>query len=305
MCSRLLVALLLFTSVVGAAPSAETLFRQGNELLRSHRYTEAARRYQASYALSRSAKALLNLSIALTELDRNVEAEDALTAYLADPAANPGKRAFAETLLASARARVVRLRIETEEPGVEITVDARLVGTTPLAQPIRLDAGTHTVVARKSPRMAVETVALSHGQGEVRFRIRLDRAAPTAPAPSPPPPAPGGDTQRVLAWISGSVGVVALGVGTAFGLDARAKWRDAQDRCPDARCVASEDLSRDGEARTSARISTIAFVGGGAALIGAAVLWFTAPDPQESRPLHAGVAIGSDNAALLVGGAFQ
>jgi hypothetical protein len=109
----------------------------------------------------------------------------------------------------------------------------------------------------------------------------------------------------VLAWISGSVGVVALGVGTAFGLDARAKWRDAQDSCPDARCVASEDLSRDDEARTSARISTIAFVGGAAALVSAAVLWLTAPDAQETRPLHAGVAVGSDTAALLVGGAFQ
>lgn len=287
------------------APSAaEALFRQGNELLRSHRYAEAVRRYQASFDLSHSAKALLNLGIALTQLDRNVEAEDALTAYLGDPKSNPDKRAFAETLLSTARARVVRLRVEADEPGIEVTVDAKRVGTTPLAEPIRLDAGTHAVVARKRTRMMVETVALTPTQGEVSFRIRLEPVR----TPSPPRPAArpsGPSTQRVLSAISGSLGVVALGVGTAYGLDARAKWRAAKDYCPDARCVASEDLNRDDEARTSARISTIAFVTGGAALIGAAALWFTAPDGQEARPLHAGVTFGSGNAALLVGGGFQ
>jgi hypothetical protein len=90
--------------------------------------------------VSRSAKALLNLSIALTELDRNVEAQDTLTAYLADPASNPGKRAFAQSLLGTASSRVGRLRIEAEEANVEVTIDARYVGTTPLAEPVRLMA---------------------------------------------------------------------------------------------------------------------------------------------------------------------
>ena len=301
------LALLLFTRVAtAAAPStAEALFREGNELLRSHRYAEAVRRYQASFDLSHSAKALLNLGIALTQLERNVEAEDALAAYLADPKSNPQKRVFAENLLTTARSRIVRLRIETEERGIEITVDAKPAGTTPLAEPIRLDAGTHTVVARKGTRMTVETVALEHAQKEVRLRIRLASARRTRPAPRPAVSAPGPSTQRVLSWVSGSLGVVALGVGTAYGLDARAKWREAKAYCPDARCVASGDLNRDDEARTSARISTIAFAAGGAALIGAAALWFTAPAEEEARPLHAGVAVGSGDAALLVGGAFQ
>lgn len=309
MCWRVLFALLLFTGVAAsdpAPPSAEALFAQGNQLLRAHRYAEAVRRYRASYALSRNAKALLNLGIALSELDRNVEAQDALTAYLADPKANPGKRAFAQTLLASVRARTVRLRIEAAEPGVEILVDGRSAGSTPLAAPILLDPGTHTVVARKGARAAVETVSLAQGQAEVSLRMQLRQepaAARPRPAPRAPAPTPGPSTQRVLAWVSGSAGVLALGVGTAFGLDARAKWRDAKAHCPDGRCVASDDLNRDDEARTSARISTVAFVGGGAALIGAAALWFTAP--REKKPLHAAAVVGSNDVALLVGGAFR
>jgi tetratricopeptide (TPR) repeat protein len=304
---RLLLVLLLLTQVASAdAPSAaEVLFRQGNELLRSHRYAEAVQRYRASFALSNSAKALLNLGIALTQLDRNVEAEDALTAYLADPSANPGKRAFAASLLAAARARVVRLRVEGDEPGVAISVDSKPVGTTPIAEPIRLDAGRHTVVARKQGRLAVETIALTPSQQQATLRIRLGAARPAPPPRRPAARSSGASAQRVLSWISGSLGVVALGVGTAYGLDARAKWREAKDHCPDARCVASEDLNRDDEARTSARISTAAFVTGGAALIGAAALWFTAPDETEARALHAGVALGSGNAALLVGGGFR
>ncbi len=307
MVCRLFFVLLLLSGIANADASstAEGLFREGNALLRSHRYTEAARRYQASYALTRSAKVLLNLSIALTQLDRNVEAEDTLTAYLADPRANPGKRAFAASLLSAARARIIRLHIEAEEPGVEITVDAKRVGTTPLATPIRLDAGRHTVVARKQGRVAVESVALALTERDVTRRIQLAAVRPTPAPPRSPARSSGGSAQRVLSWISGSLGVVALGVGTAYGLDARAKWRDAKGHCPDARCVASEDLNRDDEARTSARISTVAFVTGGAALIGAAALWFTAPEETEARPLHTGVAVGPGNAALLVGGAFQ
>src|SRR5262249_1879940 len=123
--------------------------------------------------------------------------------------------------------------------------------------------------------------------------------APARPAPvveAPPPPAPvvrddrssAGSTQRTLAIVVGVVGVAALGAGTGFGLSASSKKGDLEsagpsypDRCPLSR--RSELLKIADDADSFATISTIGFIAGGALLLGAGILYFTASKGASTK----------------------
>lgn len=87
-----------------------------------------------------------------------------------------------------------------------------------------------------------------------------------------------------LAYIAGATGLVALAVGSYFGLDARSKWNESEPHCPGDHCDdVGYGLSED--AQTSARIASVAF-GVGLVGIGAATyLVLTSPrrDPLPGK----------------------
>lgn len=95
-------------------------------------------------------------------------------------------------------------------------------------------------------------------------------------------PADGLGTQRVLAIVAGAVGVVGVGAGSIFGLQAMSKRSEAYAACP-RDCGDQNGVNLWNDARSAAQFSDIAFVVGGVALVGGAVLWWTA------RPAAAGV----------------
>jgi len=82
------------------------------------------------------------------------------------------------------------------------------------------------------------------------------------------------------------VGVLGVTAGTIFGLRAKSIWADAKARCatyPSACDQAAVNLGQDAE--QAGGISTVAFVIGGAGLIGGAVLYFTAPKDAPEKAL--------------------
>ena len=98
------------------------------------------------------------------------------------------------------------------------------------------------------------------------------------PVPAPPPPSERGGglgTQKILALVAGGIGVVGLGVGSAFGLVA-IKKSTAQSECPYL-CATPDGVSKWSDAVSAANGATVGFVIAGVGLAGAAVLWFTAP----------------------------
>jgi len=109
-------------------------------------------------------------------------------------------------------------------------------------------------------------------------------AAPPVPAAAAPPaaqltsapaqPTARGGSRRTIAYVAGGAGLVALVAGGYFGLRAQSRWNDSGPHCPQDLCDdAGKTLSDD--ARTSARLSDVAF---GVGLVGVAVaayLYFT------------------------------
>ena len=85
--------------------------------------------------------------------------------------------------------------------------------------------------------------------------------------------------RRVSALVVGGVGLSGVVVGSVFGAMAKSQWSATLDQCKerDPRRCTAEGVDRGGRAKTSATISTVGFVAGGAGLAAAAILWFTAP----------------------------
>jgi serine/threonine-protein kinase len=102
--------------------------------------------------------------------------------------------------------------------------------------------------------------------------------------------------------VLGGVGVVGLGVGSFFGLKAISQINDAKDEsCARSICQEQADLDKTKDANTAATISNIAFVAGGASLVGGALLFFLAPSPHETG-IRAVPYVSSNEVGLALGG---
>jgi tetratricopeptide (TPR) repeat protein len=111
--------------------------------------------------------------------------------------------------------------------------------------------------------------------------------------------------QQTAALIVAGGGVLALGVGVAFGVNAKSKDDDAKADCP-AGCATQEAATLNEEARTSALLANVSYGLGFAAIATGAVLYFTgaAPDEPQTGGLRVTPELGAEGGMLSVSGAF-
>jgi hypothetical protein len=190
---------------------------------------------------------------------------------------------------------------------VKVTMDGepiveRLEGTA-----LSMDPGEHTFVFETAGQPAVtKQFLIQESQKERREEIDFGQpeVTPTtqgAPPAQPPPPVPSPHvvepssaiaprepnsalgTQKVLGITAAGVAVVAVGLGSAFGLIAISRKNDAEKACPNL-CADQSGVDAWSDAKTAAQISDVAFIVGGLALAGGAVLWFTARPQSDGGP---------------------
>jgi hypothetical protein len=118
---------------------------------------------------------------------------------------------------------------------------------------------------------------------------------PDAPAPDPSK----GRTQRIIGFSLIGVGVASAAVGTYFGLRVGTKNDESKANCSGDTCTqAGFDARKD--ALTAATISDVTFIVAGAAIVGGAVLYFTAPRSARTSA-SAGPLMGGGGAAVVSG----
>jgi hypothetical protein len=214
-------------------------------------------------------------------------------------------------------------------PDLAIAVDSETVDATVLGVAIPVEIGTHAIrVTARGKRPFTSTVVTAAGGAVTTVPLSLEDApaepavvpVPVAPAVRPPPePPPVAPLPPVSTWsgrktaavIVASVGIISIGVGSVSGALSFGSWRDAKNECG-AGC--SLDVNAGGynaavtsknTSVTEASLSTATLIAGGAALVGAAVLWFTAPKaeaPGAVGALHVLPALGPGMAGLAVTG---
>lgn len=226
--ASLILAVSTCTSIAqadaGSEKEARALFEEGNALVEKGSYVEALEKFRAAYARWANPKILLNVGTTLRQLGRYPEAADTYDAWLKDPAADPKRKDEVTGVLADLDAKVGKLAVDVKEGKARILVDGRDVGEAAPTRTLRVEPGSHSVVADREGADAISrTVAV--GAGETRAVVLVATVATggatgattsVAPQPSPtsfvgPRDAPTTTEEAPRTDHGGRVGVSARG----------------------------------------------------------------------------------------------
>jgi hypothetical protein len=175
---------------------------------------------------------------------------------------------------------------------VKVTMDGEVLAERLEGTALSIDPGEHTFVFETDGQSPLtKTFVIHESQKDRREAITFGSAAP-GPVSQALPPAPtviaepmhGLGTQKIVAIVAAGVGVVGLGIGTAFGIMALSKKSDAQSACPSAQCANQADANKWSDAASTGNVSTAGFIVGAAGVAGGVVLWLTAKRASESAP---------------------
>jgi hypothetical protein len=191
--------------------------------------------------------------------------------------------------------------------GVRVDMDGSMLAEHLEGTALSIDPGEHNFTFTHAADPAVQKVfVIREGEKDRRERVVVGAAAvAVVPAPAPPvvTPVPGKPDpappsswtgRRIGGLVLAAVGVAGLGIGAGYGLAAMSRHDDAQKACPRATCPDQHGVDLWSSAHTAGTISTVAFIAGGVALAGGAVLWLTG----KSETTTPQVAIGPGSVAL-------
>jgi len=290
------------------------LYKEGFDAASAGRWAEARDRFAAALAIRSSPKVLFSLAQAEEQLGQLVAAGRDYGLAL------DGAKAANESDVASA-AQSARAALEPRLPTVRIVAQGAPAATAKLddqpvavGTPVPVDPGTHRlVVSAPGMRDAQATVAISERQ-RLDVPVRLDAAgSEVTPAPASPS-APAGDDGsrpeaahgtfpwRTVGLVAAGAGIVTLGVGSYFGLQAKSKNDQSNSSgCNGDTCTGSAaQIRRD--AISAGNTSTVLFVAGGVLAAGGIVLWLVAPSSEGGSGVSVTpVALGAGGGLTLAG----
>lgn len=198
-------------------------FDQGVAYYNEGRYGAALAEFLRAYEISGEWTVLYNLGQVSAALGRAADAYVYFQRYLADGGGEVGemRRAEVHDSMAALEPRIARIAVEVDVAGAEILVDGRRCGTSPLAEPVVVEPGSHVVEVRG------ELIAGGRERREIILASGLTEtvrvASATPPPPPPPPPPPGGETgdgESVWSswWLWTIVGAVVVGGAVTAGV---------------------------------------------------------------------------------------
>jgi hypothetical protein len=312
-------AIALAGALLCAIPSAhaqdnsaavEALFGEGKKLETEGKYSEACPKFLASYNLEHRVGTLLNLADCY---EKNHQLASAWARFveartLAQRGNQQERADMAAQHATELEPKLSRLTINVVKPapGLEVKRDGAAVGDGAYGVAVAVDSGKHTIEASAPDRKPwTGEVTVGDGADQKTFEVPELLLAPK------PPPGSGttvveekrGPGRTIAGLVIAGVGVVALGVGTGFGIEALGKNSDSNangncgaDGLPND-CNSTGVGLRD-DARTFGNVSTVLIVVGGVAVVAGLVVWLTAPSSRVRA------TVGFDGRMLRLGGAF-
>jgi hypothetical protein len=290
---------------------AQALFEEGSRLVNAGRYQEACPKLESAQRVVVGIGVTLYLGECYEQTGRLKNAWDQFNRAEALATATSDRRArIAHEHAERLWPRLAKIKIVVapgaDVPGLVITDEGAQVERSLWGAERPVDPATHHIRAEAPRREPWEvSVDVSAGAAAVALQVPplREAASPppgtnvgtnlgtnepasktTGPAPEQPlpstSPAQGIGGQRVVALAVVGVGVVGLGLGALFGIEAKSKYDDtnANGSCqPNNHCNAA-GLAERSDAVTAATISTVGFIVGALGLTGGTVLYLTAPD---------------------------
>ncbi len=207
-----------------ARAEAREHFERGVEMVRQERWEEGLAEFDESLALYPTQAALYNRGLCLRYLRRYQEAIETFERYLEryGDRVPASRRRGAEEELDSMRELVGRLDLELEGPSsAEVYVDGVLTGRAPLAEPLVVGPGRHSLEVRAEGYEDFTTEFTLSSGGEVTLPVVMTRAEGGAGGPGVDgrdEAAPAGRRRGLRISGLALVGVAVAALGTALGL---------------------------------------------------------------------------------------
>jgi len=250
---------------------ATVLFLEGNTRLLLADYEGALARYQAAYEIYPSAQILLNIGTAHVELKRTVEAIETYEKYVIDEQSDPQRVAEVKEVLIELYAKTARIEVVVEAAGAEVSIDGKVLGTSPIKQTFRVELGEHTVAAEGTdfPRVEkkitvksseTETVTLEKKVEAPPIKIKPQPPVPIIDLEKPPIVVAEPSTPKWAPWVAVGVAAGAFGTGAVLG----------------ARTL--DSTMTIAAAENSARGANVSYAIAGTATASAVILWWLSRD---------------------------
>jgi len=277
------------TTMAGAEPSpadratAEALFRDARTLMKKREYSAACRKLEESQRLDPQGGTLLNLAVCHAREGRTASAwvEFQEAAEIARNAKRRDRVRLAERELKKLEKKLSRLTIEVPAesriPGLVLHRGMETLGEGAWGTAVPVDPDVELALEAEATgyRPWKLTVTVRPEEQKTVVIPKLEKLPPPKPKPKTRSKAEidaererrERDTQRVIAYIAGGTGLVAIGVGSYFGLRAMSKQSDTEDHCNGSLCD-PEGLALGDEANRAATVSNVAF---GIGVLGLAV----------------------------------
>jgi tetratricopeptide (TPR) repeat protein len=153
---------------------------RGLELAGRNAYRPALHELEQAYAIDADPALLFNIGQCHVALGHLTDGIQALSRYLREgqDRVPPARRDLVQVQVAMLEARLAELTVTVDHPEVVVTVDGRVAGRTPLAEPIRLAPGTHTVAVGMDGMLpATQTITLAEAERRT-LAIKLPRQVP-------------------------------------------------------------------------------------------------------------------------------
>jgi tetratricopeptide (TPR) repeat protein len=261
-------------------------FKEGRKLLTDNKFAEALEKFQESAALKQASGTLLNIGDCQEHLGRYASALSSFEQARALAAEEKKPEREKE-----AADRATKLQPLISSVTVKAPADAKIAidgGPAEAGKPVSVDGGQHVVHAELKCKRPKD-VPITVGNKSDAQTVKIDEASfDPDPACAPKPEESHLSTERMLSYVAGGAGVVALGFGIGFGLSASSQKSDLTDACPEypLRCNINKKHELDDKydsASTAATISTIGFVGAIALIGGGVALYILSPEWKQRQ----------------------
>lgn len=270
---------------------AETLFRQGKELLAKQDFEAACPKLAESYRIDPGAGVLLALALCHEGQGRLasawIELNDVITA---SASTRPDRAAFAREHAAAIEPQLSTLTIDVapalaELADVELLRDGVRLERPAWGATSPIDGGDHLLEAR-APGRKTWRLRVSMAPSRDRRILHVPALDPEsaaigeAPAPS--------DARRMWGYGLSGLGIAAIGAGAYFGIAAVVKIHDAKSQCPSPPgCTNASALDTNSEGLRDATIADVAIGAGLVAGIIGTYLVLSSPTSRASQRVRA------------------
>jgi hypothetical protein len=297
--------------------AAQSLFDEGRKLMSAGKFAEACPKLAESQKLDPGVGTQFNLADCYEKVGQTASAWAGFleAASAAKSMGQADREKVARERAAALASRLSKLTITSTEgasiSGLEIKRDGTAIGRALWGTAIAVDPGSHVIEVTAPGKKPWQTTAKV--EGDKASIVVTIPPLEDAPAAAPPPvgetmtadASSAGASRRTLGIVVAGVGVVGLGVGTAFALKAKSSNDDSLTHCDpiDKNSCDQQGVDQRTNARSAGNIATVSVGLGIAALVAGGVLYFTAPTGDKPRAMIVPSA-GPGSAGLALVGRY-